>query len=71
MNCSQRLRMVQQMKARGGNARTVAALYLGLTLSSFLHNLAYFNLLRLTGAVSTGVLTALRTIGMSDTYMRM
>jgi drug/metabolite transporter (DMT)-like permease len=51
------------MRSQGGDARTVAALYLGLTLCSFAHNLAYFHLLRLTGAVSTGVLTALRTIG--------
>ncbi len=51
------------MRARGADPAWVAGLYAGLTASSFLHNLAYFNLLRLTGAVSTGVLTALRTIG--------
>ena len=53
----------EPMRARQADPGTIAGLYAGLTASSFLHNIAYFNLLRLTGAVSTGVLTALRTIG--------
>lgn len=55
--------VAEPMRTRGASTEFIGWLYFGLTASSFLHNLSYFNLLRLTGAVSTGVLTALRTIG--------
>ena len=53
----------KNIERNGEDFALIALLYMGLTLSSFLHNWAHFFLLRSTGAVSTGVLQALRSIG--------
>ena len=53
----------EKIAESGVDVMTCLGLYTCLVLSSFLHNIAYFHLLCHTGAVSTGVLTALRAVG--------
>ena len=57
------VRVVDTITASGTPVYYCLLLYGALVMSSFLHNMAYFHLLRHTGAVSTGVLTALRAVG--------
>lgn len=56
-------RVVSKVLAGGTPVHNTVALYVALVMSAFLHNMAYFHLLAHTGAVSTGVLTALRAVG--------
>lgn len=55
--------ILKNITAHGGDLNTVAILYLTLVLSAFIHNWNYFFLLRYSGAVTTGVISALRAIG--------
>lgn len=57
------VKVVDKIAASGTPVYYCLLLYGALVMSSFLHNMAYFHLLRHTGAVSTGVLTALRAVG--------
>eukprot|EP00287_Rhodomonas_sp_CCMP768_P028480 CAMPEP_0202856250 /NCGR_PEP_ID=MMETSP1389-20130828/91935_1 /ASSEMBLY_ACC=CAM_ASM_000865 /TAXON_ID=302021 /ORGANISM="Rhodomonas sp., Strain CCMP768" /LENGTH=450 /DNA_ID=CAMNT_0049534895 /DNA_START=162 /DNA_END=1515 /DNA_ORIENTATION=- len=55
--------IMQNIAAKGGDLKTVLMLYSTLVLSAFIHNWNYFFLLRHSGAVTTGVISALRAIG--------
>jgi len=55
--------IMQNIAAKGGDLKTVLVLYSTLVLSAFIHNWNYFFLLRHSGAVTTGVISALRAIG--------
>ena len=55
--------VTKNIERKGGDNVTICCLYAGLVVSSFMHNWAHFYLLRSTGAVSTGVLQSLRSIG--------
>ena len=57
------VKVVDKIASSGTPVYYCVVLYGALVMSSFLHNMAYFHLLRHTGAVSTGVLTALRAVG--------
>jgi hypothetical protein len=52
--------VVEQIEEFQGNVPLIIGFYVLLTLASFGHSLAYYQLLRLVGAVSTGVLQSLR-----------
>uniref|UniRef100_A0A7S0HS69 EamA domain-containing protein n=1 Tax=Hanusia phi TaxID=3032 RepID=A0A7S0HS69_9CRYP len=52
-----------KVREKGGHMETILFLYFLLVVSAFLHNMSFFHLICHTGAVSTGILTALRAIG--------
>mmetsp|Transcript_62490 Transcript_62490/g.129809 ORF Transcript_62490/g.129809 Transcript_62490/m.129809 type:complete len:404 (+) Transcript_62490:222-1433(+) len=55
--------VLKNIEKNQGNLNTVTMLYGILVLSAFIHNWNYFFLLRYSGAVTTGVISALRAIG--------
>ena len=56
-------KVVKRIEAAGATFLFCGLLYGAQVLSALIHNVAYFHLLCHTGAVSTGVLTALRAVG--------
>ena len=54
--------VLRAVEAAGGNVPTIAGAFLAMAASQLLHTVAYFKLLGSVGAVTTGILNALRAV---------